>query len=307
MTLLRLAHLSDPHLPMPAATGPTSQWLGKRAMSRLSWALGRQKLQLPSVLAAAIADIRALGPDHLVITGDVSNFSLPAEFEAAARWFESLGEPSAVTVIPGNHDALVPVPFAQGWSHWLPWMRGDQPGDASAPLPFLRIRNGVALLGLSSAVPTAPGLASGTLGSAQLDWLAAQLPALAARGLFRIVLLHHPPADGVVRARKALTDRAALCAVLKAHGAELVLHGHSRDARFDPLPGPQGLIASFGLPSISAIPNPKDEGARWHLLDIARRDGGWQLGVTVRVLDASQRGFVTQAHYTLLIDALSQG
>jgi len=299
MTLLRLAHLSDPHLSVPLADVPVSAWLGKRALSRLSWVRGRGALQQPGVLAAAVADIQAHQPDHWAITGDVTNFSLPVEFRAAASWLASLDAPARVSVIPGNHDALVPLPQAEGWAHWQPWMQGDAPDDRA--LPWLRVRQGVALLGLSSALPTPPGIAGGTLGAAQLQWLAAQLAATGAQGLFRIVLLHHPPADGVVSARKALTDRAALRAVLAEHGAELVLHGHSRDARFDPLRGPQGLIASFGLPSISAIPNPRDEGSRWHLLTIEKTTQGWQLGVTVRVLDAAAMCFVTAAQYALQV------
>lgn len=297
MTLLRLAHLSDPHLHAALDAVPLHAWLGKRALSRLSWARGRAGLQRPEVLAAAIADIRSHMPQHIAITGDVTNFSLPEEFTNAARWFATLGAPQDVSVIPGNHDALVPLLYEQGWAHWQPWMQGDDGGT----LPWLRVRQGVALLGLSSAVATAPGLASGTLGGMQLQWLADQLPQLKARGLFRIVLLHHPPADGVVSARKALTDRAALRAVLAEHGAELVLHGHSRDARFDPLPGPDGLIASMGLPSISAIPNPKDEGARWHLLEISALAAGWQLAVTVRRFDATVAQFTTAARYQLLM------
>ncbi|MDO9452975.1 MAG: metallophosphoesterase [Stagnimonas sp.] len=299
MTLLRLAHLSDPHLTVALDDVEPREWLGKRAMSRLSWARGRKHLQKPEVLAAAIADIHAHAPDHLAITGDVTNFSLPVEFRAAAAWFATLGAPADVSVIPGNHDALVPVSHIDGWAHWQPQMQGDAEGGSL--LPYVRVRNGVALLGLSSAVPTAPGFASGTLGPAQLQWLAAQLQQLGTQDLFRIVMLHHPPADGVVPARKVLTDRAGLRAVLAAHGAELVLHGHSRDARFDPLPGPRGLIASFGLPSISAIPNPRDEGARWHLLEIAKAENGWRLTVTVRVLDDTQQGFATAARYTLQI------
>ena len=302
MTLLRLAHLSDPHLSTPLPPPTLGEWLSKRGMSRSSWMRKRQHLQRPEVLAAAVADIKAHAPDHLAITGDVSNFSLPAEFRAAAAWFATLGEPANVSVIPGNHDALVPVPFAQGWAHWLPWMQGDEPGAPDAPLPYVRVRQGVALIGLSSAMATPPGFASGTLGESQLVWLGKKLHQLKGQGLFRIVMLHHPPADGVVSARKVLTDRAALRAVLRAEGAELVLHGHSRDARFDPLPGPQGLIASFGLPSISAIPNPHDEGARWHLLEIARADSGWRVDVTVRTLDAAHTGFVTAACYTLGIN-----
>lgn len=293
MTLLRLAHLSDPHLSTPLPPPTLGEWLSKRGMSRASWMRKRQHLQRPEVLAAAVADIKAHAPDHIAISGDVTNFSLPTEFRAAAKWFAALAEFAVVSVIPGNHDALVPVPFAEGWMHWHPYMPMN--------LPYTRICKRVALIGLSSAVPTLPGMASGTLGEGQLQWLGHKLDQLREQGHFRIVMLHHPPADGVVSARKVLTDRAALRAVLREHGAELVLHGHSRDARFDPLPGPQGLIASFGLPSISAIPNPHDEGARWHLLEIARAEAGWRVTVTVRTLDAAHTGFVTAACYTLEI------
>lgn len=298
MTLLRLAHLSDPHLAITLGPWLAAPWLGKRTFSRLSWARGRKALQRPEVLAAAIADIRAHAPQHIAITGDITNFSLPSEFRAAAQWFSSLGDPATVSVIPGNHDALVPVPWADGLAHWQPWMQSD--ASTASTFPYLRVREGVALIGLSTAVPTAPLLASGRLGKEQLQWLHTNLPLLKAQGLFRVVMLHHPPADGVVSARKALTDRAALRAVLKTQGAELVLHGHSRDARFDPLPGPEGLITSFGLPSISALPNPKDEGARWHLLEIDRQGDGWRVTVTVRILDSTHRRFETAGRYQLL-------
>ena len=55
MTLLRLAHLSDPHLTVPLDDVPASAWWNKRALSRLSWARGRRQLQQPELLAAAVA------------------------------------------------------------------------------------------------------------------------------------------------------------------------------------------------------------------------------------------------------------
>lgn len=61
--------------------------------------------------------------------------------------------------------------------------------------------------------------------------------------------------------RKALADRAMLRGVLQRAGAELVLHGHARDARLDALGGPQGPIPCLCVPSSSALPNPEDEGA----------------------------------------------
>jgi len=294
--MFRLAHFSDPHLHFDAPPPTLAERFSKRSLSRLSWARGRRELQRPEVLAAAVADVRAHAPDHWLISGDITNFSLPGEFVAAASWLATLGDADEVSVVPGNHDALVPLPPAQGWAHWQPWMRGD---DGVTAFPYLRRRGELALIGLSTAVPTAPGMASGHLGHTQLEALAALLADLGRRGLVRVVALHHPPADGVVKRRKALDDRAALRAVIAAHGAELLLHGHSRDARFDPLPGPDGLVPVLGVPSISAIANAKDEGGRWNLLGFERIDGRWTIEVTARRWNPAARAFVAAGGYRL--------
>jgi len=303
MSAFRLAHLSDPHLPFEAPLSGLRELWSKRSLSRLSWERGRRELQRPEVLAAVIADIRSHAADHLIVTGDITNFSYPDEFKHAATWLSGLGGTDAVSVIPGNHDALVPVPWPEGLGQWQDWMRSDVDRvGTSAPFPWLRIRNNVALIGLSSAVPTRPGMASGELGPTQLEQLEALLRELAERGLCRVIALHHPPADGVVKARKALRDRLAFQSVTARAGAEMILHGHSRDARFDPIAGPGGLVASLGLPSASAIPNPKDEGSRWNLLEFSREASGWQCVVTARVLNAGQDGFETAASYRLLLN-----
>lgn len=296
--MFRLAHFSDPHLHAPLPPATLRERLSKRALSRLSWARGRGALQSPEVLVAAVADVRAHAPDHWLLSGDIVNFSLPAEFAAAGRWLATLGDSQRLSVVPGNHDALVPVPFADGWAHWQPWLLGD--GAAAVRFPYLRRRGEAAIIGLSSAVPTAPGLASGRLGNEQLNALADLLAALGREGAARIVALHHPPADGVVSRRKALDDRAAFRAVIAAHGAELVLHGHSRDARFDPIAGPAGLVPVLGVPSVSAIPNAKDEGGRWNLLAFERLAKRWTITVTARRWNPAARAFVAGGGYRLV-------
>ena len=57
-------------------------------------------------------------------------------------------------------------------------MRGD---DGAGGFPFVRRRGPLALIGLSTAVPTAPFMATGRLGDAQLARLGEMLDALAAR------------------------------------------------------------------------------------------------------------------------------
>ena len=291
--MFRIAHLSDPHLPPDGAHIGLRDLASKRSLSRIAWRRKRREHD-PGVLAALTADVAAQGPDHLVITGDLTNFSTPEEFAAARAWLAGLGAPADVTVSPGNHDALVARGGAERFATLAPWF-GDA-GDAR--FPQVRRRGPVALVNLSSAVATGPFVATGRLGEDQLVRLDAVLAELAGGGLCRIVMLHHPPADGVVSRRKSLLDAAALRGLLARHGAELVLHGHGHEAAFNAVPGPQGPIPTLGCPSASATPGGRHPAARWHMLEIdpAQPRGG--LRVIARGLGA-EGGFVELGRYAL--------
>ena len=53
--MFTLAHLSDPHLPMPEAK--PWQLLGKRATGYANWWRRRAHLHVPEALAGVVADI----------------------------------------------------------------------------------------------------------------------------------------------------------------------------------------------------------------------------------------------------------
>lgn len=283
------AHLSDLHLPHQPQLR-LSQRFSKRQLSVWSWRR-RRSIQRPEILAALQEDLRSRPLSRIVVTGDITNFSLPAEFRESAAWLRQLGAGSAVSVVPGNHDALVPVPEADGLGHWADLTGGG------AQWPYVVRQKQVSFIGLRSAWPTAPLLASGSLGTPQLERLESILRDEAAARRIRVVLLHHPVADAAVSARKALSDRGALRTVLQRCGAELVLHGHARYARLEPVAGPRGPIPVLCVPSSSALPNPRDEAARWHLLTLA--PGSRWMQVLVRQWSLATQGFVDAACYQL--------
>jgi len=290
---LRFAHLSDLHLPHEPRLTPAEHF-SKRQLSVWSWRR-RRSVQSPAVLAALYADMVSHHPDRILVTGDITNFSLPEEFTAAAHWLEGL--PVPVSIVPGNHDALVRVPHAAGWGKLDRW------SATGGEWPFVHRHGRASFIGLSSALPTAPLLASGRLGATQCRRLAQLLAQECAAGQLRILMLHHPVADGVVTARKALRDRRELRAVLREQGASLVLHGHARNARLDALKGPSGPIPSLCVPSSTALPNPHDEAARWHLVELPPQAGGWAR-VLVRQWQsgagtAGEGGFIDAARYEL--------
>lgn len=292
--MFRLAHLSDPHLPSPDGLGPLRELISKRTLSRLAWRK-KHRQHDPAVLAALTADIAAYGPDHIALTGDLTNFSTPAEYAAARTWLATLGPPADVTLSPGNHDALVAEGHAGRMATLSPWF-GD---DEAADFPHLRRRDGVALVNLCSAVPTPPFFAGGRLGEAQLHRLGGALDRLGREGLFRVVMLHHPPVAGVVSRRKALEDAAALREVLERHGAELVLHGHAHEAVFSAAAGPHGPIPVIGVPSASSPHGFHHAAARWHAIEIDTKQRPAAVRVIARGLDRRTGVVVELGRYGL--------
>jgi 3',5'-cyclic AMP phosphodiesterase CpdA len=279
--MLALAHLSDPHLG-PIPTPRLRELINKRGLGIINWYRRRHRHHHADVLAAVVADMKAQSPDHIAVTGDLVNVSLDVEFEGAARWLDTLGLPKDVTLVPGNHDAY--IRRASGWAtqHWGEFMRGD---DGSA-FPFVRRRGPLALIGLTTSLPTGPFMATGRLGPEQLARLAEILIALAREPLFRVVLIHHPPIPNKRHYMKRLIDGPMLRAILAEHGAELVLHGHNHEQQLMWLDGPKGRIPAVGVPSASAIVSTHDEPAAYNLYRIGGAAGAWQCEMVARGLRA---------------------
>jgi 3',5'-cyclic AMP phosphodiesterase CpdA len=248
------------------------------------------------VLEQLLDDLAAYAPDQIAITGDLTQIALDAEFIEAAAWLKRVGPPERVNAIPGNHDAYV-VRSDRGWEHWSEYLDSDAGAARFRPIeeerfPSVRIRDGLALVGLSSAHPTSALEATGKVGGAQLARLCETLDRLRSAQLCRVVLIHHPPMAGVTHVRRSLVDHRALREVLRRHGAELVLHGHLHRTNIAKLPGPDGDIPVVGVPSAShAGPSPKRR-AGYHLYDIERDGVRHVIRWRARVWDPGTRGFV---------------
>lgn len=285
-----LAHLSDPHL--STLTGvPLAALLNKRLLGYLSWRHRRRRNHCPRVLEALLCDLAEAAPDHVAVTGDLTHLGMPEEFRQAALWLERLGPPERVTVVPGNHDTYVATPWRETFSAWAPYLAGDE-GAAAGTYPSLRVRGPAALIGLSSARPSAPLLAVGSLGSAQLARFEEVLEETGRRGLLRIVLLHHPPVPGSINWRKRLTDANLLVAVLARRGAELILHGHGHVSVARELVAGERNIPVLGVPSASNSSSDPRRTASYHLCRFERATGGWTLRLTARVYSPAGRRFV---------------
>jgi 3',5'-cyclic AMP phosphodiesterase CpdA len=286
MAAFTLAHLSDPHLP-PLPRPRLSDLAGKRALGYLNWTRNRHKFHRRDVLDTLVSDMQAQAPDHIAITGDLVNLALEAEFAPSLKWLESVGPPDRVTVIPGNHDAYVRATqhrFAEAWTTYL---TGDEAPDGGVAFPCLRRRGPLALISVSSAVPTPPLMATGWLGRNQLDALDRILMRLSAEQAFRVLLIHHPLRSD--KRAKRLTDSSQLLALLRRHGVELILHGHDHVHSTMWFDGPQGKIPAIGVPSASARAHGHYPAAAYNLFSIEREGAAWRCEQTVRGIDDALR------------------
>jgi 3',5'-cyclic AMP phosphodiesterase CpdA len=286
----RFAHISDIHLPTFArdCTSPSAV-LNKRFFSALSWFGNRRRIHGKEVTDHLIADCQKSAPDHILVTGDLTNLSLPGEYERAHQWLQSLGDADLVSAIPGNHDLLLDNPAAQnGLASYAPFMQGNY-GGATAPFPFAKRKNDVVFIGLSSAIETPIGWCSGRLGQTQREALRAILDEAGRDNLCRIVALHHPPA-GPQKPRGGLEDYQDFARLIADCGAELILHGHTHQSSIYDLPGPHGPVPILGIPSLSVRPHTGHHPAGcWHEYTIERVHARWQILLDVHRYDGLNR------------------
>ena len=301
--MFTLAHVSDWHT-TTLAGAPAAALATKRFWGWQSWHRSRRERHRPEVLACLFDDVRAQQPDHIVVTGDLTNVALEQEFVEAARLLGELGSPDHVTVVPGNHDAYVAVPPERGWDRWAPYLWGDgdpfrgegEGGAERAPTrdeyPVLRQRGDLALIGVCTALPTGLFMASGEVGAGQLERLERML--VAQSGRTRVVALHHPPTDRDVGRRRRLRDWQALQTVLARTGAELVVHGHRHRSWFGSIAGPAAAVPIAGVRSASDVGKREERRAQYHLYRFDPTDPGGPIELEVRGYDPAGRRVVSE-------------
>ncbi|WP_068088555.1 metallophosphoesterase family protein [Polycladidibacter stylochi] len=300
--MFTLAHFSDPHLaPLPPVKA--RQLFSKRVLGYLNWKRNRGRKLTTSYLEALIADMLAQKPEHLALTGDLVNIALPEEYITAKHWLQSIATGDMLTVVPGNHDAYVPGALAKATEHWAPYMRSDGQNQQTAPVfPLMRQRGPLAIIGLCSAKATAPFMASGHISKAQLTALPHYLQDAKARGLFRVVMLHHPPLKNATSIHKRLRHAEKLQEILARDGAELILHGHTHYDTQMSLQGPNGPIPVMCVPSASNGPGAHKPACGYNLYQVSgSASSSWQCQLIKRRYHTQSQAITTQEEIALNI------
>ena len=180
-------------------------------------ALAYGRVDTNAALAKAVDAILRLDrrPDVVLVTGDLADKGVPAEYALVRDELARLSLPTYV--IPGNHDRREPLRAAFGGDGYLPM--GEDFLHYAVDLGPLH------LIGLDSLVEGAP---HGELCALRLGWLERTLAASSLRPT--IVMLHHPPfATGIAHmdAMGLATGASALTTLIGRYpNVERILCGH---------------------------------------------------------------------------------
>lgn len=258
---MRVAHFSDLHV-LALEGVSRRRFFNKRFTGLVNLRLKREHKHRLGHVRAVAREVARSKVDHVVITGDLTNLALEQEFDAVKRLLgEELGlDAEHVTIVPGNHDlytrgAMRARRFTRCFAAYLESDLPELTADiALGRFPIVKLRGPLAVIGLSSAVPRPPLVASGELGAEQLEALARILAHDEVKRRTPILALHHPihnPGSRVKTLVEGLVDASDLGDVIGPLRSGLLLHGHLHNRMQRAFPTKAGHLLAVGATSAS--------------------------------------------------------
>jgi 3',5'-cyclic AMP phosphodiesterase CpdA len=218
-----IAQLTDLHL---LEARPERRRLAERV--RLGYlSLGRpiDPLGRKARAAAALAEARLARPDHLVITGDLTEDGTLGQFEVLAELLHDSGfGADAITLVPGNHDAYS---GADAWQRAFfgplaPWRRSCA---ADRPLEV----GDMELLAVSTLMPQPVWRSAGFLDRSEVVRIVHAARQASTRHHSVLVAQHHgafPHRLPGAQWMDGLQNAERMLGLLRAFDELSVLHGH---------------------------------------------------------------------------------
>ena len=162
---------------------------------------------VPSLLDRAIGELNELGPDVVVVSGDLTTNGFQQEFADARQYLDRV-ECEQMIVVPGNHDSR-----NVGYVHFEELF-----GDRNS---VLRV-GGVTVVAVDS---TEPDLDHGVIGRGRYPWIE---ESFSQEAFLRIFVMHHHllPIPGTGRERNIVHDAGDTLESLIRADVRLVLSGH---------------------------------------------------------------------------------
>lgn len=246
--------------------------MGKRWSAAANYYLGgrgRHFHQARARIGRLLEDVEALGYDHALCTGDITQMSTPSEFVEAGAALQPMLSQRKFTIIPGNHDRYTPE-AEQG--RWFEETFAD-----SAPQNYPEIRllaENVSLILIDGSRATGLIDSSGWCGKQQLEQLSSMVTDSSLDGHFVVLAMHYGlrrMQGEPDRKRHALRDDRELESILALPEARihLVLHGHMHRPYAVPVAGRRVICVGSGT-------DLAHQGG-WHRLTLDRTDYSVQL------------------------------
>ena len=284
---MRLAHLSDLHV-LDLTGVKARHFMNKRITGALNLLSFRRDSHPTWLVERALHAVEALNVDHTVVTGDLTNLSLPSEFQRARQLLDRLADWDRLSVVPGNHDIYTRESARanrfESYFGDLMWRDGLPEKDQRYPW-FKKIAS-THIVGLCSAQPVAPLMAVGHVGEAQLDRMKRHLEQAYQPGDTIVALIHHNLHERAARKNlmHGLKDRALVLDTCADLGVNLMLHGHTHH----PHHFMHGAMAVTGCGSSTTRPDGAMQTAHFNVYELSQ---GKLMSTTRHAFDPSTESF----------------
>lgn len=288
---MRFAQISDIHVPDFEGVIPRD-FMGKRLTGAINLLTHRRNAHPLPITERLLEDVIDQKLDHVVVTGDVTNLSLPGEFQRAAKLLRIIGGYDALTVIPGNHDVYTQGAEKQNrfMSYFGDVLFGPLVPEAERRFPAIKVFPGLVIAALSSAVPTPPFMAWGQVADEQLDRMVSALSAPEYDACFKVVLVHHHLHEESSRWKRhsaGLRNANAVIDRCFQVGVDLLLHGHTHLAHKMQIVRSGQTLSIVGSGSSTQNTRDPERVARYNVYSV----NGRALRIRTRVYDPETRRF----------------
>lgn len=276
----RIAHLTDFHFNTMKNVKIKSM-LSKRLYGYIFWNCSKGKRFDFSLLNTISLDIKNEKLDYITVTGDISHVSLPSQFIEAKDYIYSLIDSEKISVIPGNHDYYT----LSGKKYY-----GKIFKDFSN-LPYVKTFNNIAIFGIDSSIVTPPFFSYGYVKKNQFKKLSKLLESVDKK-YFKILLIHHPPVQGITSFKKCLLNSKKMTNNLLCKGDfNLVLHGHTHNFNIKYFDLPNSKI-----PIVSAAPlfykvKKLQQAGGYNIYEISHNNERWSVTLRRKIYDYEKNCF----------------
>lgn len=258
---MRIAHITDIHIARPPSPG---EYNIKRLLGYVNYRLFRSRLYREHIARNALTRLMENPPDLVLLTGDITQHGLNAEFDAATELLSPLVNLAIpVITVPGNHDMYGPA-SAKRLGKFIKTMLLDLKPDAQGVFRFPDVE----ILPLTQGVQTPPFMSYGRQNSGELR-RAREVWADPPDGVMRLACGHFPVIDshgGTLLSLRGLREPNKLIEFCRMHSVSGYFCGHNHKRYISPLPG--GCI-QYAAPALSSVKNVESE---W--ISVYRCEGG---------------------------------